>query len=225
LSDLPAADDGAMSPSAGTWMMLYEDLLAGIIHSMNNVVTVLGVSLELAAPGDPAGDIAALRREIAQLEKLIALTASLSSRASREEAMELRGVLDIALAIHALNPATRTVKCAVRITGEIQPVRVPRAALMRVLLLIIDGAKRADTSAAASVQIDVTGDSERVVVRAPSHGEVGSDARGFAAACGGTLTLVGGSQVLELPSLQRVRRLSAANAPRDTLRPTRASDS
>ena len=90
-------------------MLLYEDLLGGIIHSMNNAVTVLGVSLELASVDDERVDAAGLRRELTQLEELIALTATLSSRSAREEALELRAVLDTALAIHALKPATRAV--------------------------------------------------------------------------------------------------------------------
>src|SRR5436305_9534868 len=109
-------------------MLLHEELLAGIIHAMNNAVTVLGVSLELASPSDPPGDIAVLRREISQLESLIQLTATLSSRSSRDEALELRALVDLALTIHALNPVTRTVRSALQITGELPPVRVPRSA-------------------------------------------------------------------------------------------------
>ena len=209
-------------------MLLYEDLLGGIIHSMNNAVTVLAVSLELASLDDERVDAAALRRELGHLEELIALTATLSSRSAREEALELRAVLDTALAIHALNPATRAVKCAVQVAGIIPPVRVPRIALMRALLLMIDGAKRVDGAAAAPVPIDLSGDTDRAIVRAPLSGVPSRDAAAFAAACGGSLTVQDGCAVFELPSLQRLRARNGnggEHPPREDATPTRASGS
>ena len=221
-----AGEAGDGLPVAGAWMLLYEDLLGGIIHSMNNAVTVLAVSLELASVDDERVDAAGLRRELTQLEELIALTATLSSRSAREEALELRAVLDTALAIHALKPATRAVKCAVRVAGVIQPVRVPRTALMRALLLMIDGAKRVDGAAAAPVPIDLSGDADRVIVRARVSGVPCRDEAAFAAACGGSLTVQDGCAVLELPSLQRLRgKTGGQNPPREGAMPTRASGS
>ncbi len=207
-------------------MVLYENLLAGIVHSMNNVVTLLGMSLELASTDDARGDIASLRSEVAQLEQLIALTATLASRSAREEALELREVLEIALTIHALNPSTRAVRCAVHVVGFIAPVRVPRPALLRVLLLMIDGAKQGDGAEAAPVRIDISGDADRVFVRAPFRGVPSRDAVAFAATCGGILAVQEGCVVFELPSLQRLRaKHTGQDVPRGDARPTRASGS
>ena len=218
-----AGEGGNGSLAAGAWMLLYEDLLGGIIHAMNNAVTVLAVSLEFASLDDARVDAAGLRRELIHLEKLIALTATLSSRSAREEALELRAVLDIALAIHALNLPTRAVTCAVEVAGVIPPVRVPRPALMRALLLMIDGAKRADGAAAAPVPIQLSGDADRVIVRAPLRGVPSDDEVAFAAACGGTLTVQDGCAVFELPSLQRLRgKNGGQNPPREGAMPTRA---
>ena len=213
-------------PVSGAWMLLYDDLLGGIIHSMNNTLTVLAVSLELASIDDERVDAATLRRELTHLEELIALMATLSSKSAREEALELRAVLDIALAIHALNPATRAVKCALEVAGVIPPVRVPRPALMRALLLMIDGAKRVDGAAAAPVPIELSGDADRVIVRARRSDVPSRDEAAFAAACGGKLTIQDGCAVFELPSLQRLRAKNGGkNPPREGAMPTRASAS
>lgn len=212
--------------SAGTWTSLFEDLVAGTIHSMNNCVTVLGVSLELSSSDDGHGDIPVLRGELTELETLIGLMATLSSRSTRDEALEVSGVLDLALTIHALSPATRTVSCTVRTTGVLPPVRVPRSVLLRVLLLIIDSAKRAQASSTAPVVIDITGDADRFTLRAPRGAESGAEALVLASACGGTLILEREFAVFELPSLAWVRRFggAAARLP-DGTTPTRASES
>lgn len=212
MSSLAAHEPGAAPASAGSWLLLYEELLAGIVHAMNNAVTVLGISLELVTPLDMTGDVAGLRRELTQLEKLIGLTATLSNRSERAEALELRAVLDIAVAVHALNGATRAVQCAVLVNGVISPVRVPRAALLRVLLLMIDSAKRVQDSVAAPVTMDVSGDPDRVLVQARVGDALSADAHAYATSCGGTLTIQDGHAVFELPSLQHLRRRDQQSA-------------
>ena len=213
-------------PLAGTWPVLYEDLVAGIIHSMNNCVTVLGVSLELSAQDDLPSEAAVLQRELKQLIGLIGLTSALSSRTTRHEALELRSVLDLALTIHALNPATRSVACTVHVTGVLPPVRVSRSVLLRALLLLIDGAKRTRGSDGEGVAIEVTGDAESVVVRVPSGPTLSTDALALATSCGGTLVAQAGWALFALPSLASVRR---AGRTEELLRhgamPTRATGS
>ncbi|CAN5259589.1 hypothetical protein BH09GEM1_BH09GEM1_28640 [soil metagenome] len=200
------------SLSAGAWMSLYEDLLAGLVHSMNNTLTVLGMSLELATPDEPP-DIPGLRRELGHVERLTGLAAILSSRSTREEALEPRAALEVALAIHALNSPTRAVECVIRATGPVAPVRVARPVLTRTLLLMIDGAKRAKGTAAAPVPIEISGDEDRVIVRAPLSGHPSRDALAFASSCGASLTVQDGYAVLELPSLQRLRSHNGVQAP------------
>ncbi len=220
--DLPPSE----APLAGTWPVLYEDLVAGIIHSMNNSVTVLGVSLELSSEDDLQSDAPVLRRELMKLISLIGLTSTLSSRSIRHEALELRSVLDLALTIHALNPATRSVACAVHVTGVVPPVRVSRSMLLRALLLLIDGAKRAHGADGEGVAIEVTGDAESVVVRAPSGTTLSPDAMALATSCGGTLVAHDGWALFALPSLASVRRASRTEQPlRDGAMPTRATGS
>ena len=216
------------SPSAGTWPVLFEDLVAGIVHSMNNSLTVLGVSLELAAQDDTPSDTAVLRNELTQLTSLIALTSSLSSRSIRHEALELHSVLDLAVTIHALNSTTRSVPCAVHVTGVVPPVRVSRSVLLRALLLIIDGAKRAhggDRDGRA-VAIEIRGDAESVVIRAPSGTTLSPDAVALATSCGGALIAQDGWALFTLPSLASVRRARRTDEPlRDGAMPTHAMGS
>ena len=206
------ADDGSVgdSTSASAWTLLFEDLLAGIIHAMNNAITVLGVSIELGPAESAPGDNAVLRSELTKIQNMIELTSALSVRSRRTEALDLRAVLDLALTVHALNPATRSVACSVNTTGVIPPVRVPRSVLLRVLLLLIDAAKRENDGEPTGVTIDLFGDATRVVVQTQCGEKLGNDTHGFAEACGGTLTLSDGHAVFELPSLERLRRPSPA---------------
>ncbi|MDQ2668271.1 MAG: hypothetical protein M3Z05_20060 [Gemmatimonadota bacterium] len=192
----------------GSWTVLYEDLVAGIMHAMNNSVTVLAVSLELSSAGDVPGDVPMLRRELTQLTGLIGFTSALSSRSTRHEALDLSGVLELAVTIHALGPAMRSTVCRVHVTGVVPPVRVSPAVLLRVLLLMIDGAKRARVDGSAAVAIDLSGDTESVAVGAPLRGSVSPDAVVLAASCGGTLVVQEGRAVFTLPSLANLRRAS-----------------
>ena len=222
------AGEGATAsdaPVAGSWMFLYEDLLGGIIHAINNALTVIDVSLELASATDATREIASLRAEMRRLEGLVALITTLSGRSAGEEGLELRTVMDVAFSIHAFNTATRMVAHTLRIVGDVPPVRAPRSTLMRLMLLIIDDAKRACMTAGRTVEIEINGDTERVRISAPSRPVRHGDALQLAAACGGTLRVADGIQVLELPSLQRLRRTSATTTPVDAITPKRAAES
>ena len=91
---------------------------------------------------------------------------------------------------------------------------------------MIDGAKRAVHGHAASVAIEVAGDSESVVVRAPTGAMPGTDAVALANSCGGTLVLRDGWTVFALPSLAYLRRAGRAEeGAREGAMPTRASGS
>lgn len=207
LSKRIAGDSG----SDGSWAYLHDDLIAGIVHAMNNCVTVLGVSLEVSATDGIQSEAAVLRRELTQLETLIGFTSALSSRSTRDDALELSEVLQLALTIHALNPVTRTVRCTMESASFVSPVRVSRSLLLRALLLMIDGAKRANAGGAGGpVAIEVAGDDERVMVRAATGHPLSSDLETLASACGGSLAVEEGRALFALPSLASLRR---ANRP------------
>ena len=203
------ADSG--SPLHSEWQALYEALVIGITHAMNNAVAVMGLSLELAQPDEVPTDLAALRGEVSRVEKLVALLATLSTHSPRDEALELRAVVDVAIATHALKPATRFAACRLHVAGEMPPVRVPRSSLLRALLLMLDSAMGTADRAGAVVDIEMIGTSDYALIRAPVSREPDAAAMSYAAECGGTLTVRDGCQVFELPSLQRLRASSRAN--------------
>ena len=221
-----AGQSGTEAPPAGSWALLFEELLSGIVHSINNTLTVIGVSLELASSADAAGELAAMRREVAHLERFIALITVISSKSAPGEALEIQAVIDLAFSIHAFSNPTRTVSHTLRIAGEIPPVRAPHATLLRLMLLLIDGAKHASLEAGeATAHIEIDGDAERVSIRAPGPTFSPVDAIPLAAACGGTFVVTDGIQVLELPSLQSLRRAKATMTPDRTLMPRSAAES
>lgn len=189
------------------WEILLEELLRGLVHSINNRVTALSAFAELAAMDDELPEPGMLRQEIRRLHAVSSMVGVLATRSDDREALELSSVLDAALAMHEHHPRSRAVTCQVEKNGMLLPVRVPRWALLRVLLLLVDAAKRAaDAAGSASAAIEVLGDEASVRVRAAASGPLGEDAAEYAALCGGELVAETGSAVLVLPSLLEVRR-------------------
>jgi C4-dicarboxylate-specific signal transduction histidine kinase len=147
-----------------------------------------------------------LAGEVARLQKSSALLALLPAR-GHAEALEIGPVLQDALAIHAHHPRVRAVECAVEIADATQPVRAPRWALLRVLLILVDAAKAgAQDAEDASAVVRVAGDAEVVRVRANAREAGGAYAVEMAALCGGTLSREKEELVLTLPSLTELRR-------------------
>lgn len=216
---------GVDAPVAGSWMRLYEDLLGGIIHSINNTFTVIDVSLELATTEDAARELAAVRGEMTRLEGLVAHITTLLGRSAAQEALEIRPIMDVVLTLHAFDNVTRMVPHTLRITGDVPPVRASYTALLRMMLMITDDAKRAVMTAGGTAEIEIDGNPERVRIRAPGQSVPRRDVLQLAAACGGTFVVADGVQVLELPSLQAVRRQGTTATPQCTITPKRAAES
>lgn len=193
--------------SEGEWTPLLEDLLRGIVHAMNNRVTALSAFAELAAVDAETLEVDMLRLEINRLHAVSSLVGVLVSRNNEMEALELSAVLEIALGIHVHHPRMRTVACTMEKTGMVLPVRVPRWALLRLALLMIDAAKRSgvDTNASA-VAVVLSGDDVTVRACVATPEPLGDDATELAALCGGVLRHKNGEALLELPSLLEVRR-------------------
>lgn len=197
---LPAA-------AAAQWAELSDALLAGLVHMLNNRVTALSVCAELAAMGDQemiTGGV--LTSEMQRLQRASAMLGLLPSRPHQPEALELRPVLDDALALHAHHPRTRLVACDVNVDGTMQPVRAPRWALLRLMLVLVDAAKDAAAEASRSAVIRLSSDerSARVHVLTPSDG--GPYGAAMAARCGGALTRAGDELVVDLPTLLLLRQ-------------------
>jgi hypothetical protein len=204
---IPETMDPTVTAGAAEWLTLSDELLVGLVHALNNRVTALSVCAELTEFGDREvlGD-GVLLAEVARLQRAGALLGLLPAR-GQAEALEIAPVLHDAVAIHSHHPRSRTVRCAVEIIGTPQPVRVPRWALLRLLLIMIDAAKavgRADER--REVAIELSGDSETVRVRAPARLVESTYGVGMATLCGGVLAREGEELVLSLPSLTALRR-------------------
>lgn len=194
-------------PGAADWLTLSDELLAGLVHALNNRVTALSVCAELAALGDEQTlGQSVLLDEVGRLQRAAALVGLLPAR-GHAEAIEVAPVLGDAIAIHSHHPRMRAIECTVDAQAGMQPVRVPRWALLRLLLLMVDGAKGAvlDTpSAPATVRL--SSDDSLVRVRVVARDSEAPYAIEMATLCGGVLTREGPELVLSLPSLSEVRR-------------------
>jgi hypothetical protein len=194
-------------PGASQWVTLSDDLLAGLVHALNNRVTALSVCAELAGLGDDQMlSDGLLLAEVGRLQRASALVGLLPAR-GHAEALEIAPVLDDAIAIHAHHPRMRSVECSVEVVGPMQPVRAPRWALLRALLIIVDAAKgKAQDEQRGTTTVQLSSDEPSVRVRASGRESEGAYATEMATLCGGTITREGDDLVLSLPSLTELRR-------------------
>lgn len=193
-------------PGATDWLTLSDELLAGLVHALNNRVTALSVCAELAALGDEQmlGQ-SVLLDEVGRLQRAAALVGLLPAR-GHAEAMEMAPVLADAIAIHSHHPRMRAIACTVEAQAGMQPVRVPRWALLRLLLIMVDAAKRAALDTTESATVRLSSDDSAVRVRVLARESEAPYAVEMATLCGGVLTREGRELVLCLPSLSEVRR-------------------
>ena len=195
-------------PGAAEWLALSEALVAGLVHALNNRVTALSVCAELAALGDAEmlrGGV--LVTEVARLQRVATLIGLLPARSHPAEAMEIGPVLDDAIAIHAQHPRTRAIESTVELEGAVQPVRAPRWALLRLLLLLLDAAKaEAQDAGRTAVMLQLSSDDQSVRVRVRARERAGAYAAEMARLCGGVLARDGEQLVLTVPSLPELRR-------------------
>lgn len=192
--------------AAAQWAELSDALLAGLVHMLNNRVTALSVCTELAVMGDDemiSGGI--LGTEMRRLQGASALIGLLPSRPHQPEALELRSVLDDALALHAHHPRTRLVACDVAMDEPMQPVRAPRWALLRLMLVLVDAAKDASAASARAATIHLASDERAARMRITAAGDGGPYGAAMAGLCGGELARDGDSLVLTLPTLLLLR--------------------
>lgn len=199
--------DTIPAAAAAQWAELSDALLAGLVHMLNNRVTALSVCAELAAMGDTEmmeGGV--LMSEVKRLQQASALIGLMPSRPHRPEALELRPVLDDAIALHAHHPRTRLVACDVALDGAMQPVRAPRWALLRLMLVLVDAAKDAAAEASRSATIRLSSDEATAYLRVSTTADGGAYGAAMAELCGGQLSRDGTELVLGLPTLLLLRQ-------------------
>lgn len=205
--EMPEMVATLVTPGASEWLALSDELLAGLVHALNNRVTALSVCAELAGLGDlEMVKDGVLKSEVARLHRVSALIGCLPARGV-SEALDIGPVLDDALAVHSHHPRMRRVECTVRVEAGMHTVRAPRWALLRLLLVMVDAAKGgAQKAGRDSVSIELASDSECVRLKSDARGNDSAYAIEMAAVCGGVLLREPDSLLLTLPSLLEVRR-------------------
>src|SRR5476649_919601 len=197
--------DGATEeqPALAAWVELSDALMRGLVHALNNRVTAVSAFLELAALGDE--ELTAQRvlpGELARLQQVNMLFRLLLTEELPAEAMELSSVLDDALTLHSHHSRLREVRCDVVREGTILPIRVPRWALLRLLLLLLECAKQqvgdADGKPAAAVHIG--GHEHEIELTVFADCEPSRYAAEMAALCGATLEFAAGNVTARLPT-------------------------
>jgi hypothetical protein len=204
--------DGATEerPALAAWVELSDALMRGLVHALNNRVTAVSAFLELAALGDE--ELTAQRvlpGELARLQQVNMLFRLLLTEEMPAEAMELGSVLDDALVLHSHHSRLREVRCDVVREGDILPIRVPRWALLRLLLLMLECAKQqvGDTdSKTPPAVLHVAGRNDVIELTVFADCEPSRYALEMAALCGATLEFAEGNVTARLPTLQELRR-------------------
>jgi hypothetical protein len=191
------------------WATISNELLQGLIHALNNRMAALGALVELARLDDEEGDsLEGIAEELTLLGEVNALFALLPERRSEPEALELSSALDDALRLHAHHPRLRRVTCEIRCDDALSPVRAPRWALVRALVLLVHAAKQAgeSTPEQAGATIHLLADGPDVAVRAEIPAQPFEEFVALAARCGARVQRDGAALTLRLPTLEELRR-------------------
>jgi hypothetical protein len=204
-----SASASAAGPSLDDWPTLSDELLQGLVHALNNRVAALSAFVELARLGDDEiepGTV--LPSEIAHLHRVNALVGLLPARGRRTEALELPLVLEDALQLHEHHPRLRDKACSVSREGMLLPVRAPRWALLRALVILVHAAKREGESVQGrgGSALRLHGENATVSVSVATRADPSPYLSELARMCAGTVAREGDDLVLRLPSVVELRR-------------------
>jgi hypothetical protein len=198
----------ASSALVDDWSTISNDLLQGLIHALNNRVAALSAFMELARLGDSSvNPLAELPAEITQLRGVSSLLALLPERRTDAEALELTAALDDALCLHEHHPRLRAERFEVRYEGTPLPVRAPRWALVRTLVMLVHAAKRSgERGGQDGASIVVRSDESTASVRVSASANASPDLLAAAERTGGEISREGDMLVFQIPSLTELRR-------------------
>src|SRR5512133_131459 len=209
----PPAQDGVEE-----WLDLVDHALQGLHHALNNRIGSLSAVVELYQLGDLPDDGKGFENLAADLTRLGDCNRVLRllprDAVVGEEPLILDDVLADVLAIHRFLHDVRDLPVTIVPTRYVEPVRVERWALVRVLTLLLADAKRLAKAQNTSVRAVTESDEQwvrvdfRVVgsqleaVPAPARGPYAElVAKGF----GGQVTRRAGAVELRLPTLKARR--------------------
>lgn len=150
------------------WVELVDQALQGLHHALNNRIGSISALVELHQLGDLPADgagFAKLATDLARLEDCNRMVRLLPQDAvAGEEALILDDVLADVLAIHRYVHDAREPQVTIVPTRFVEPVRVERWALVRVLALLLADAKRLAKQAEMSVRATTESDDSWVRV-------------------------------------------------------------
>ncbi len=199
------------------WLELVDQALQGLHHALNNRIGSLSALVELYQLGDLPNDgtgfegLAADLTRLGDCNRVIRLLPE--DAHSSEEPLILDDVLADVFAIHRFLHDVRDLQVSIVPTRFVEPVRVARWALVRVLALLLADAKRLARDTSAVVRAVTESDEQWVRVEfrvgtplvAEAPASRGTYADTLAASFGGTVTRRAGVAELRLPTLKARR--------------------
>jgi hypothetical protein len=160
--NLPETQEGVEE-----WLDLVDYALQGLHHALNNRIGSLSALVELYQLGELPPSGSGFENIAADLTRSPTAIASsgFSARLGRgEEALILDDVLADVLAIHRYLHDARDLQVTIVPTRYVEPVRVERWALVRVLTLLLADTKRLAKAHATSVRVVTESDEQWVRV-------------------------------------------------------------
>ena len=200
------------------WLELVDHALEGLHHALNNRIGSLSALVELYQLGDLPPDGAGFESLAADLTRLTDCNRVIRllprDAIVGEEALILDDVLADVLAIHRYLHDARDLQVTIVPTRYVEPIRVERWALVRVLTLLLADAKRLAKAQSTTVRITTESDEQCVRVEfrvgTPLVAATPTSARGpyaelLGASFGGQVTRRAGVVELRLPTLKARR--------------------
>jgi hypothetical protein len=199
------------------WVELVEEALQGLHHALNNRIGSLSALVELYQLGELPPDGSSfenLATDLARLEDCNRLVRLLPRDGmSGEEPLILDDVVADVLAIHRFLHDVRDLQVTIIPTRYVEPVRAERWALMRVLTLLLNDAKRLGKELKAGIRVVTESDEQWVrvefrvgsplVADAPAARSPYADRLGVK--FGGTISRRPGVAELRMPTLKARR--------------------
>jgi hypothetical protein len=200
----------------GEWVGLVDQALRGLHHALNNRIGSLSALVELHQLGDLPADASTFETLAADLKRLEDLSRVVRllprDTVSGEEALILDDVLADVFVIHHYLHDLRELSVTIVPTRFVEPVRVERWALVRVLALLLRDAKCVAKDAETNVRAVTESDEQWVriefrvgsppVIDVPT-GE--GHAEAIAESFGGVIERKPGLVALKLPTLKARR--------------------
>ena len=138
--------DNPLNEGVEEWLSLVDEVLQGLHHALNNRIGSLSALVELYQLGDlpPDGSgFESLAADLTRLSECNRIVRLLPRDAvPGEEPLILDDVLADVFAIHRFLHEVRDLQVTIVPTRYVEPVRVERWALVRVLTLLLNDAKR-----------------------------------------------------------------------------------